>query len=421
MSLVTKVCNTGYKRLCLFLMALGPGLIVMLADTDAGSLITAAQSGISWGYKMIALQIILIPILYITQELTLRLGLATGMGHGELIKKYYGNGWAYFSVITLVICCIGALITELTGIAGVGMLFGVPPWASMVITVIFLMWLVLTKSYNSVERIALAIGAFELVYLFVAWKTHPVAKDIARDFLQFPITNYNYLYLLAANIGAVIMPWMIFYQQSAVIDKKLSIEHLNAARLDTAIGAVITQIIMISVIMATATTIGKSNPGASLENIQQISQAITQFTGMTVGKILFALGMLGASLIATIVVSLTAAWSIGEITNCKHSLQDDPKEAPWFYGIYLTCLIFGALIITIGINLVHLNLAIEVMNALLLPIVLGFLYLLARRALPEKHRLKGWYAVLVTIVIFATSAFGLLSGIWGIVGSFLSK
>jgi len=414
MGLIKKVCSTSTSKLCFFLMAAGPGMIVMLADTDAGSLITAAQSGAVWGYKLIALQIILIPILYITQELTVRLGLVTGRGHAELIKEHFGKFWAYVSVATLVICCIGALITELSGIAGVGELFGVPIWLSMILTTIFLIWLVWTKSYHSVERIALGIGAFELIYLFIAWQAHPSAHEILSSLTSFPLRDHSYLYLASANIGAVIMPWMIFYQQSAIIDKGLTPKHLGAARLETAIGAVITQVIMMTVIIAIAATIGKSAPGKSLDSVQHISSAITPFMGDTVGRILFALGMLGASLVATIVVSLTAAWSIGELTGFKRSLQDHPKDAPWFYGIYFIVIILGGILISSNIHLVNLNVTIEVMNALLLPIVVGFLYLLARRALPQPYRLQGWYAAIVGIILLITSCFGLISGIWGL-------
>ena len=104
----------------------GPGILVMLADTDAGSIITAAQSGAQWGYKLLALQLLLIPVLYIVQELTLRLGLVTGKGHGELIRDRFGKGWAWLSVSTLMVACVGAIVTQLSGMAGVGALFGIP-------------------------------------------------------------------------------------------------------------------------------------------------------------------------------------------------------------------------------------------------------------------------------------------------------
>ncbi len=396
------------------LTVFGPGLVVMLADTDAGSIITAAQSGAEWGYKLLLLQFILMPIIFIAQELTVRLGIYTGKGHGELIKHRFGTFWAWLSVSTLIITCIGAIISEFSGLAGVGALFGVPTWIMMILSVAFLAIVALTGSYRSVERIALLFGAFELIFFIVAWMAHPSLHEMWQDLINIPYNNAKYLYLSAANIGAVIMPWMIFYQQSAVVDKKLKPHHLKIARWDTAIGAVITQLVMAAVLVTTAATIGKSNPGAPLNTVQQISEALTPFLGSTAGKILFAIGMTGASVIAAIVVSLTAAWGLGEITGFKHSLEHHPKEAPWFYSTYIMTLIAGATLVASGINLVNLNVAIEVMNALLLPIVLGFLFLLAVKALPENYKLKGTYFWVVGIILFITAAFGVFGGLWGL-------
>lgn len=408
----TKSC---WRSVALFLAVAGPGLIIMLADTDASSIIVAAQSGAVWGYRLLALQFVLMPILYIAQELTLRLGLVTGMGHGELIKKYFGKKWAWFSVGTLLICCIGAILTEFSGVAGVGQLFGVPTWCSMLLVVIFLLMTAWSGNYLTVERVALFVGLFELVFLIVAYLAHPNIHEILAGLQQVPFQNHQYLYLAAANIGAVIMPWMIFYQQSAVLDKGLGPQHLKSARWDTLIGAVVTQSIMAAVLIVTAATVGKKNPGASLDNIHQISQALTPFLGDTAGRILFALGMLGASLVAAIVVSLTAAWGLGEITGFRRSLQDHPRQAPAFYGIYSLILIFGAVIISLHTSLVSLNVAVNVMNACLLPIVLGFLFLLARKTLPEQYRLKGGYAWFVGIVLGITTIFGVGAGVIGTV------
>ncbi|MSP52938.1 MAG: divalent metal cation transporter [Gammaproteobacteria bacterium] len=386
----------------------------MFADTDAGSIITAAQSGAQWGYRLLLLQFILIPILFITQELTVRLGITTGMGHGELIKHRFGKFWAWISVSTLIITCIGAMISEFTGIAGVGSLFGVPIWLSMSITVLFLSVIALTGSYRSVERIALLFGLFELVFFYVAWRAHPSGQEMMDHLMHMPIHDPHYLYLAAANIGAVIMPWMIFYQQSAVVDKKLKPEHLKAARWDTAIGAMITQLIMAAILVAAAATIGKKNPGVPLENVQHIASALTPFLGKNVGTLLFALGMTGAAFIAAIVVSLTAAWGLGEITGFKHSLEHHPKEAPWFYATYIIALVAGAILVASGINLVNLSVAVVVMNALLLPIVLGFLYLLALKALPVGYQLSRRYAIIVFIILASTALLGVWAGISGI-------
>jgi NRAMP (natural resistance-associated macrophage protein)-like metal ion transporter len=390
--------------------ALGPGLIVMMADTDAGSIITAAQSGAQWGYRLLALQIILIPILYMVQELTVRLGLLTGRGHGELILWRFGRGWAWLSVSTLVIACIGALVTELSGMAGVGAMFGVPVWLTMALTVGTLVTVVWTGSYRSVEGVALALGAFELVFFWIAFRSGPHAGRLVDGLIHIPMHDSNYLYLATANIGAVIMPWMVFYQQSAVIEKGMTRAHLKIARWETAIGAILTQLVMAAVLIAVAATIGTSNPNAPLDTVQEISDSLVPFLGPDVGRVVFALGMSGAALVAAIVVSLTAAWGIGEVTGYRRSLADQPKEAPWFYGIFTATLVLGGLLVMSGINLVKLSVAVEVLNALLLPIVLGFLFALARMALPEESRLKGVYAWVVGVVILVTAGFGIYAG-----------
>ena len=389
-------------------------MVVMLADTDAGSVITAAQSGAQWGYQLLMLQLILAPILFVVQELTVRLGIVSGKGHGDLIQQHFGRTWALVSVGTLVVACVGALLSELSGLAGVGLLFGIPAWQTMLGVVAGLVLMAYTGSYLSVERIAIFIGAFELVFLIVAWRAHPDLPAMLAGSISIPYKDPKYLYLVAANIGAVIMPWMVFYQQSAVVEKKLTVDDLTAARWDTAIGAVITQVIMAAVLIATAATLGVAHKGVALDTVQQIAEAITPFLGQGAGKILFAMGMIGSALVATIVVTLTAARTMGELLGVKHSLDHAPTEAPWFYGIYTAALVAGGVFVASGINLVSLSVGVQVMNALLLPLVLGFLYLLARR-LPEPYRLQGWYAVVVAAVIWLSAGFGVYAGISGII------
>ncbi len=394
------------KNLMSYFAIFGPGIVVMLADTDAGSVITAAQSGAVWGYKLLLLQIVLIPIVYIVQELAVRLGLVTGKGHGELIREYFGQKWAWLSVSTLIVACLGALITEFAGVAGAGMLFGIPSWLSVGMAVLLLVIMAWTGSYRSVERIAIMLGSFELIFLFVAWQAHPDPAAMLKGLTDVPWRQPGYIYLAVANIGAVIMPWMIFYHQSAVVDKGMSIKHLKIARFDTAIGAVITQLIMIAILVATAATIGITHPGKSLDTVQQIADSITPFLGKTTGTVLFSMGMVGASLVAAVVVSLAAAWGLGEVSGYKHSLEHHPKKAPWFYLVYTAMLVIGGATVVSGVNLIVLSVAVQVMNAALLPIVLGFLYMLAIKALPEEYRLQGGYRVFVGIIIVATSSMG---------------
>ena len=190
---------------------------------------------------------------------------------------------------------------------------------------------------------------------------------------------------------------------------------MPAARLDTAFGAVVTQIVMAAVLIATAATLGNTTQSGSLDSVQQIAQAITPYLGRATGEFLFCLGLSGAAVVATIVVTLTAARALSEVLGTRHSLKHEPHEAPWFYGFYTTVLIVGALIVSSGVNLVSLSVGVQVMNAFFLPIVLAFLYLLARR-LPNPYRLRGPYAVLVAILFGVTVIFGVYSGLSGLRG-----
>jgi NRAMP (natural resistance-associated macrophage protein)-like metal ion transporter len=406
----TRIDHSAWRR---FLFVAGPGIVVMLADTDAGSLITAAQSGAQWGYRLLLPQLILIPVLFLVQELTVRLGAVTGKGHAQLIKEQFGGFWAWVSVVTLVLSCIGALLTEFSGLAGVGALIGVPVPLTLALTVTLLLAMAVSHTYMTIERIAIGVGAFELVFLLVAWRAHPQAADVASAAFDMPLADSKYLFLLSANIGAVVMPWMVFFQQASVVERGLSAADLSAARLDTGIGAVVTQLVMAAALVATAATLGKHGGDRALGTVEEIAKAITPFLGEIGGKALFGLGMAGAALVATIVVTLTAARAVAEALGRPNSLDHSPREAKWFYGAYAFTLILGAIIVVSEVNLVALSVAVQVMNALLLPIVVGFLFLLARR-LPEPYRLKGVYGLLATAVTTIVVIFGVYSGIAGL-------
>ncbi len=345
----------------------------------------------------------------------MRLGLVTGKGHAELIQQHFGGAWAWFSVATLMLSCVGALLSELSGLAGVGAMLGVPTAATMTLVIALLLIMAYTHQYLTVERIAVGVGAFELAFLLVAWLAQPSGPEIAAGAISIPVSEPRYLYLVSANIGAVIMPWMVFFQQSSLVEKKLTAEDLSSARLDTAIGALLTQLIMAAVLIAAAATIGKAGGERTLDTVEQISQALTPFLGQAGGRVLFGLGMTGAALVATIVVTLTAARTLGEALGVNHSLEHAPREAPWFYGVYTAALVLGGLVVASGVNLVTLSVGVQVMNALLLPIVLTFLFLLALR-LPEPFRLKGAYALCSGVVIALTTALGVYSGVAGIFG-----
>ena len=197
----------------------------MLADTDVGSVITAGQSGVQWGYRLLALQLILVP------DPLHGAGIDRPSGHlyrprswridPRHLRPVLGLGFRHRSRARHR----GALLTEFSGVAGVGELYGVPRFATLPIAAIALLAVVLTGSYRRVERVAIILGLFEFAFFFVVWAAHPDPAAVLAGSLSIPYADPNYLYLAAANIGAVVMPWMIFYQQSAVADKRLGPEH----------------------------------------------------------------------------------------------------------------------------------------------------------------------------------------------------
>ncbi|HTI82748.1 MAG TPA: divalent metal cation transporter [Acetobacteraceae bacterium] len=289
-----------------FLTVFGPGLVVMLADSDVGSIITAGQSGVEWGYRLLGLQILLIPVLYVVQELTVRLGIFTGRGHGELVREVLGPAWPWITLAGLTVATIGALLTELSGVAGIGELYGLPSFATLPLAALGLCAIVLTGSYRRAERIAIAIGLFEVAFFFVAWAARPDMHELLSGSFDIACGDKGYLYLAAANIGSVVMPWMIFYQQSAVADKKLLPEHYSVARFDTAIGAIVTQLVMCAVTIACAATLRGQR--VSLGSVGDMSGALTPFLGIGPGRIVFSAGVLGAGMVAAIICSLGFAW-----------------------------------------------------------------------------------------------------------------
>lgn len=391
-----------------WLIVIGPGLIVMLADTDAGCLITAAQSGASYGYSMILPQLLLIPILFMVQEMTVRLGIVTKKGHGELIREYFGKFWAYVSAITLMISTIGALLTEFIGIAGVGELFGISKWITVPLSTFVLILIAFLGSYRRVEKIGIIFGLFELTFIIGIFMVHPNMYSIMTGIQSIPIHDDGYVYLVAANVGAVIMPWMIFYQQSAVVDKGLKRHMIKKEQTDTMVGTFITQGIMIGFIVLFAATVFHSKLHATEETVGDLVTSIGRYIGMAPAKAIMGSSILGGALVAAIVVVLAGTWGMTEVLDWKHSLNERINRSNLgFYSMYSLVLIISALLVLFNEDLVSIAITVEVINALMVPIVLGFLLMLETKALPDRYKMKGIYKKIVIILSLIVMAFGI--------------
>ncbi|WP_245428084.1 NRAMP family divalent metal transporter [Roseiarcus fermentans] len=392
----------------------GPGVLVMLADTDAGNVVTAAQAGAQWGYRLLPLVLLLAPMLYLVQELTARLGVFTGRGHAELIRERYGLGWALLAVAGLAAAAIGSLVTEFTGVAGIGELFGLGRSVTLPLAAAAILAIVGTGSYRRVERAALLIGLFELAFFAVAWAAQPKLSQIAADAASFPVGDRAFLYMVAAIIGATFNPWMVFYQQSATVDKRLQPADLGHARVDTAIGAALTQCLTGAVLIAGAAAFAYGAQPKALTSVGDVSAALTPALGAVAGKVVFGAGVLGASMVAAIVASLALAWGVGEIAGYKRALERRPFAAGWFTGVYALLVVGAAFAVWAASDLVWLNIAAQVLNAFLMPLVVGFLVALAATALPEAHRLRRGRLALTVAVCALVSALAVASGIAGL-------
>lgn len=386
----------------------GPGLLVMLADTDAGCLITAAQSGAQWGYTMVLPQLVLIPVLFMAQEMTVRLGIITQEGHGTLIRRYFGRGWAWLAAVTLGISAVGALLTEFIGIAGVGELFGVSKWVTIPIATAFLVGIAFLGEYRRVEKIGVMVGLAEFAFVIAMVMAKPQLGDLMHGLVTVPWRSSSYVYLVAANVGAVIMPWMLFYQQGAVVDKHLTAADIPQERRDTAVGTMITQAIMIVFIVTFAATVGKHGGSEPFATVGQMATALAPYIGALPANLLIGTSLLGGSLVAALVVALAGTWGLTEVLGWPHSLNEPfNRKSAGFYLIYIGAHVIGAILVLANIQLVDLAVTVEVINALLVPIVLGFLLLLEAKALPEKYRMHGWYRVVATTLCLLVMAFGL--------------
>jgi Mn2+/Fe2+ NRAMP family transporter len=398
-----------------FLAVTGPGLIVAFADTEAGSITTAATSGAQYGYKLILLQLLLIVPLFVVQEMTVRLGTVTGKGHARLIREHYGLGWAWVSLGTMLVTNIAALVTEFAGIAGAALIFGLNPAPLVIAAALLLCVVIFTASYKRAEMFAFALCLVELLFIPAAFAAHPSAHAIVMRgiFGSQPLHDYNYLLLIASNIGAVIMPWMIFYQQSATVDKGLTTTDLNFARFDTGLGAVLTQGIMCAVIITTAATLFVHHiPVSDAAHAALAFQPLVgRFAGVT-----FGVGLIGASMLGAFVVSLATAWAFGEAFGWRCSLNDGLR-AKRFSALYVGCVAVAAAFVLIpNLPLIQLTVMVEAFNGFVLPIVLGFLLVLVndRRVIGDRRN-----TLLGNAITFTLSGIIIVLGVWMTIATFL--
>jgi Mn2+/Fe2+ NRAMP family transporter len=345
----------------------------MIADVDGPSVITAAQSGLSYGFHMLFPVLALIPFLYLIQEMTARLGLVTHKGHAELIREVYGPHWAAVSVLSMVAIDLIAYVGEFAGIAFGGLMFGVSPAVSVSLAVLAHTLIVIRGGYRTYERLAVAVSVILFVFVIGAAMSHPDPGRVLAGLSPLqPYGNSGFLFLLAANVGAVIMPWMLFYQQASLVDKGLSRAHLRNERLETLLGAIVSEGLMVAIVIIAAVAAPHLATGTGGFTLERSAAAAfgRWFAG---GGILFAIGLISASFLALVVISLSSAWAWCELFGWPRSLNLPIRRAWKFYAIYLLEIVPAAVVTLLTPSLIALALAAMVLNVLVLIIPLTFI------------------------------------------------
>jgi Mn2+/Fe2+ NRAMP family transporter len=404
----------------LWLLA-GPGVLVMLGENDGPSMVSYATTGATYGVGFFVPFILLTFLMaFAVQEMTVRLGAATHRGHAELIFERFGPFWGYFAMGDLVFGNVLTLVTEFIAIQAGGLYFGVPPFISVLFGVAMVVASLALRRYATWERSVMALAVFNLLFVPAALYAKPDGAALAHAIatwspLQGGVTT-AFVTLVMANIGATVTPWMIFFQQSAVVDKGLTTADLPQGRFDTAIGAVLAAIAAIATLVAAASLFANNVDVSKFASGADFATALRPLIGST-GATLFALGMIEAGMVAAMTISTSSAYALGETARKRHSLNLDFSHGRLFYGAAIVSTLVAAGIVLIpGAPLLAMTLTVNVIATLLMaPALLLLLLLVNDREIMGVHA-NDWRANLVggTIVV----ALMLVGALYGVITVF---
>ena len=431
--------NRLKRRGLILLAVLGPGIITMVADNDAGGISTYAQTGAKTGFGLLWAFIILVPMAYYVQEMTVRLGAVTKRGHAEAIFDGFGPFWGWFSIFDLALINWLTLVTEYIGMTQAMRIFGMPEWITFLGVTLLMFGIVMSGRYWTFEKITLVFCLFNLVYIPAAiWamRTGNVADGWAGRgprILPSPIPASTTssprrcsITLIMANIGTTITPWQIFFQQSAVVDKGMDVRDMKFGKIDTLFGSLLTCLVAVFIIIATA-GVFYYNPGGQIivesaaQTAEQMPKLMPAHHWGEWARLLFAIGLFDAGLLGALCISLSTSWAIGEVFGWAHSLNKSVREAPWFYAVYLLMLLSAGVVCLMSSTHVQnaITLFVQVVAVTLLPAALVFLILLLNdKPLMGQYVNTPWqnfvnWSIVVFVIVIST-VFGvsvLFSGI----------
>jgi Mn2+/Fe2+ NRAMP family transporter len=379
-----RVRNARAKRrpLGLVLLLAGPGILVMLGENDGPSMLSYAVTGATYGVGFFVPFVILTFFMaYVVQEMTVRVAVATRCGHAELIHGRFGPLWGGFALADLAIGNLLTLVTEFIAIRAGASYFGISPAVAVGAGALLVMLTLATRQYARWERIVMLLAAGNLLFVPAALFAHPDAGTIARSLATWqPLpggSSTALLTLVLATVGATVTPWMLFFQQSAVVDKGLTAVDLPQGRIDTALGAVLAAIVAIATIVAAASLFAHHADISKLASGADFALALRPYLGAP-GATLFALGMIEAGIVAAITISTSSAYAVGEVTRTNHSLNSGiPRAGAFYLAAAVSVGIAAAVTLIPGAPLLAIAISVNVIATLLMLPALVLLLLLA--------------------------------------------
>ncbi len=406
------------RRWTFYLGLLGPGFIAAIAGNDAGGIATYSVVGATYGYRLLWALLLMTFSLAVVQEMSARLGAVTGQGLAELVREQFGLRWTAFSVLALLVANGATLVSEFAGIAAALELLGVSRYLSVPLSAAALWMLVVWGSYPRVERVFLGMGLLFLAYPITMFLVGPDWGAVGQALVSPSISlDPAFLVLLVAMTGTTITPYMQIYVQSATAEKGVDPEHYGWERADAYLGVLFSNTIAFAIIVTTAATLFPA--GVRVETADAAAVALAPLAGPLAGLV-FALGLLGASLLAAGVLPLATSYAVSEALGFERGVSRTFREAPAFMGIFTGLLVLGAAIVLVpGLPLFSLLIVAQIVNGLLLPVVLssvvrlaGSRELLGEYAHGRLYGAVGWATVvavsLLSLVMVGTVLLGAL-------------
>jgi NRAMP (natural resistance-associated macrophage protein)-like metal ion transporter len=395
--------RTWRRRLLTLAAIIGPGIIVMVGDNDAGGVSTYAQAGQNYGYSLLWTLLLLIPVLIVNQEMVVRLGAVAGVGHARLISERFGRFWGWFSVGDLFLLNFLTISTEFIGVSLAGTYFGFSPYVVVPVAAVILIGITVTGNFRRWERAMFVFVAASLLVFPLAVLAHPNPSAVLKGFVVPGIEggiSSNAALLIIAIVGTTVAPWQLFFQQSNVIDKRITPRWLEYEKADTAIGAIVVVIGAAAIMMASASVFSGTRDFGHFTDALGVAQGLSRHVNPTLGAI-FAILLFDASIVGASAVTLATSYAFGDMFGLRHSLHRRLGEAKLFYTSYAVMVTLAAAIVLIPhAPLGLITTAVQALAGILLPSATVFLVLLCNdRAVLGPWVNKLWLNLVATFIV----------------------